>query len=449
MKTLLYGIGLMFSLNFLYAQTDALYISQSGNVGIGTTNPTNPLSVAGKANFDSIGIGTSTPNFPLSFSNAFGNKISLWYNPITGKQFGIGIQDKSLQMFTGDGGYITFGYGSSSNFNETMRIKSDGNVSIGATFTSQIINMIGGLTINGTGDTQILVAQNNTPGMAINANNSSFTLYDYVNNTWNASLTSSGGNITMPGTLTVNGSQQSYTIGNYLNSGRPSIQNSGWGTQTTTNVSINSAGVNLASCFNVYSDQRIKTNIEKSIPLNDMETLNQIEIVNYVYKDKIQYGNRTQKKVIGQQLERVYPTAVNHSTNIVPDIFRAVESATFNPNDQKLILSLQNHGLKVNEKIKLIMGKEQKIVTVHSVTQNTFTVDHNTQEERVFVYGREVSDFRTVDYDAISMLNVSATQALIQKVKQLEAENMEILKRLAKLEAEKAASKLNLSPSDR
>ncbi len=28
----------------------------------------------------------------------------------------------------------------------------------------------------------------------------------------------------------------------------------------------------------------------------------------------------------------------------------------------------------------------------------------------VFVYGREVNDFHTVDYEALSMLNVSATQ---------------------------------------
>jgi len=35
--------------------------------------------------------------------------------------------------------------------------------------------------------------------------------------------------------------------------------------------------------------------------------------------------------------------------------------------------------------------------------------------EKAFVYGRQVSDFRSVDYDAISMLNVSATQALYQQ----------------------------------
>jgi hypothetical protein len=39
------------------------------------------------------------------------------------------------------------------------------------------------------------------------------------------------------------------------------------------------------------------------------------------------------------------------------------------------------------------------------------------------VYGREVDDFRTVDYQAISMLNVSATQALLKRIEALEKEN--------------------------
>ena len=36
--------------------------------------------------------------------------------------------------------------------------------------------------------------------------------------------------------------------------------------------------------------------------------------------------------------------------------------------------------------------------------------------EEVFVFGREVKDFRNVDYDAIAMLNVSATQELNRRL---------------------------------
>ncbi|MCP4551438.1 MAG: hypothetical protein GY834_05235, partial [Bacteroidetes bacterium] len=43
--------------------------------------------------------------------------------------------------------------------------------------------------------------------------------------------------------------------------------------------------------------------------------------------------------------------------------------------------------------------------------------------DKVFVYGREVDDFHTVDYEAISMLNVSATQ---EQQRIIEAQQTEI-----------------------
>ena len=42
---------------------------------------------------------------------------------------------------------------------------------------------------------------------------------------------------------------------------------------------------------------------------------------------------------------------------------------------------------------------------------------------RVFVYGKEVNDFHTVDYEALSTLNISATQALVKRINDLEAQN--------------------------
>ena len=47
----------------------------------------------------------------------------------------------------------------------------------------------------------------------------------------------------------------------------------------------------------------------------------------------------------------------------------------------------------------------------------------------MFVHGSEVYDFRTVDYDGLTTLNISATQALYKKIKAQE-------KRIKKLEDE-------------
>ena len=57
--------------------------------------------------------------------------------------------------------------------------------------------------------------------------------------------------------------------------------------------------------------------------------------------------------------------------------------------------------------------------------------------ERLFVYGTEINDLLAVDYDAISMLNVSATQELSKqlddakaKIDRLEKQNQSLQSRL-------------------
>lgn len=72
-----------------------------------------------------VGIGTTAPGFPLNFSNALGDKISLYGN--SGAHYGLGIQSGLLQVHSDAAfAHIAFGYGSSSNFTERMRIINTG-----------------------------------------------------------------------------------------------------------------------------------------------------------------------------------------------------------------------------------------------------------------------------------------------------------------------------------
>jgi hypothetical protein len=174
---------LLLSVNSLYGQSDALFINDSGNVGIGTRSPGFPLTfpntlgdkislwgqsdvhfgfgiqgsllqihtdVAGsdiafgygqsdpnsfneimriKGN-GNVGIGTNNPGFPLTFPNTLGDKISLWGQ--SGVHFGFGIQGSLLQIHTDVAGSdIAFGYGQSDSFTETMRIRGNANLSVG------------------------------------------------------------------------------------------------------------------------------------------------------------------------------------------------------------------------------------------------------------------------------------------------------------------------------
>ena len=62
------------------------------------------------------------------------------------------------------------------------------------------------------------------------------------------------------------------------------------------------------------------------------------------------------------------------------------------------------------------MRKQEGIYAVLEVGEAAFRTAFQPATDKVFVFGREVNDFRTVDYEAIAMLNVSATQELARKL---------------------------------
>jgi len=85
--------------------------------------------------------------------------------------------------------------------------------------------------------------------------------------------------------------------------------------------------------------------------------------------------------------------------------------------------------------VRLISEKVEGIHEVLEVKKDKFRTAFKPEGEEVFVFGREVKDFRSVDYEAISMLNVSATQQIKKEkdaeVKALHDENADLKARLA------------------
>ena len=197
------------------------------------------------------------------------------------------------------------------------------------------------------------------------------------------------------------------------------------------NTSIFASHRIVAGEFNAISDARIKSIEGISNSKKDLETLSKIEVTNYHMIDK-SHGDKPFKKVIAQQVEEVYPHAVSKSTNSIPDIYQLAEC-------NNGIVRLKNN-LSEGEKVKLIFKNKETLSKVISANDNEFKIDSD-ETGKVFVYGREVDDFRTVDYEAISMLNVSATQELLKRIEALEdqnnvlkAQNSELMKLKSKME---------------
>ena len=184
-------------------------------------------------------------------------------------------------------------------------------------------------------------------------------------------------------------------------------------------ISIHTAGRVMSSGLHVFSDERIKKDISVSNSKEDLETISKIEISDYKYIDPVK-GTGDHKKVIAQQVEKHYPMAVKEGTEIIPDVFK---QATIKNGVIDLAFDC-----KVGDKVKLIYpGNDEEIVDVVEVNEDNVKVASDKTSD-VVVYGKEVDDYKTVDYDALAMLNISATQELHKIIKELKKE-IELLKK--------------------
>jgi hypothetical protein len=229
--------------------------------------------------------------------------------------------------------------------------------------------------------------------------------------------------------LVIIGTQDSTLSYGYLNNSGAVGTSSG-----TSGYSIYASGKIAATEFNAFSDEIIKNIKGISESKKDLETLNKIQITDYTFKDSIAKGNGTSKKVIAQQVKKVYPQAVSVITDVVPDIYAIAKIK-----DGRVILK---NTLEKGDRVKLVFDNRTEIVTVLQADEYGFNTSLK-DEGKVFVYGREVKDFHTVDYEALSTLNISATQELIKMINQqevqirdLKAENSNMSKRLSQTEAD-------------
>lgn len=329
----------------------------------------------------------------------------------------------------------------------TISVRSTGNVGIGTFTPQEQLSIMKGMNIDQNNNNQgaldygLKFGSNSGEGIASRRSDENSTNYhglDFYTNFSNRMSINTFGNVGIGTTnptqakLVVNGNVNG-SVGNfnYLQSGTPITGTNSTG--NSYNYSIYASNRIAASEFNAFSDSRIKDIKGVSDNENDLGTLSKIEITDYEFKDKIGKGNGQHKKVIAQQIESVYPQAVNKITDCIPDIYQLTTI-------ENSFVSLPKHNLKVGEKVKLIFDENQEIFEVLTISDLGFTVAHSEKinpnlhnQKTIFVYGHEVSDFRSVDYEALSMLNISATQALLKRLNEAEKKIIDLEKQQNKI----------------
>jgi hypothetical protein len=364
--------------------------SVSGNVGIGATAPGAKLEV-------NSGGGTTTS---LKLEHTGSNFI---VRPVSSGGTSTIIEN------TG-GGSLSINPGS-------------GNVGIGSTAAGAKLEVVTNIAA-GTG---ALISQFGSSALAgrIRFYDETATLGPIINfNAGNVGQITGAGNLALTPTGNVGIGTTTPTQAKFVVNGSATFTNlnarfynsAGNNGSTTTNRNLSAYFSDHIACgeLQVFSDQRIKNVVGVSDGKEDLATLMNIRVTDYTFKDTVAKGTNVIKKVIAQQVEQVYPQAVGTITDVVPDIYKLAEIT-----DGRIAIA---NTLKAGEKVRLVLADRTELVEVMAADAEGFSVDLKDNGQ-VFVFGREVSDFRTVDYEALSMLNISATQELVRMINGLKSEN--------------------------
>ena len=165
----------------------------------------------------------------------------------------------------------------------------------------------------------------------------------------------------------------------------------------------------------ITSDERIKKNI---VDINDDTALQKIlsiqpKIYNYIdYKKK---GTSNIYGFIAQQIKEVIPEAITLQTNYIPNIYDLGDYSSNIITTSNIDIS---NIINTSNIVKIIdnYGYEYKCNITSVISSNSFTIDKDINTSNVFIYGKEIDDFHSLDKSYIYTLNVCATQEISRKL---------------------------------
>ena len=407
-----------------------IYNNNGGNVGIGTTNPVSKLTISTPNNTDgfthisdggiilkeavggiSAAFGTSSPHTLRLIANGAA-VINL--DP-TGN-VGVGLTDPAFKMDISDRIRLRSGtYPAGLWLNDPANTATIGFLGVSDVDRMGLYgnNSSWGLLMNtNTGD----VAVGNIPAVAgykLTVNGGAY-LYGALKT--NSIETS--GDALVDGSLTVSGSYSKFFGHEYLfkDTGPYGELNN-----QTNNCSIVANQTVAGYWFVTFSDERIKNIIGKSNSAKDLETINALQVTDYTMKDKATYGNRQFKKIVAQVVEKVYPQVITKRVDFIPNVYQVTDK--IEKTGRGYLLHFANkHNIDSGAKklrIQVVNGKAMKEFEIASIPSNNEVeiIAGDLGADNVFVYGEQVNDFRSVDYEGLTTLNISATQELSNLIK--------------------------------
>ena len=187
--------------------------------------------------------------------------------------------------------------------------------------------------------------------------------------------------------------------------------------------------------YYVYSDERIKNNFENPDNSFLLQKIEDINLQKYEYIDKLNNGSGNIYGFKAQDIKNEIENCVNLSTEIIPNYFEMCQV------EDKKIKVKDNHDLVVGDIIR-IYDDNMKETKITNIEDNLLTVEEDINGNEVFLYGKEVDDFHSLNWDVINGVHIGATKELIRrlkdtesKVEKLENQMQNVLSRLEQMQS--------------
>ena len=176
-------------------------------------------------------------------------------------------------------------------------------------------------------------------------------------------------------------------------------------------VSAKFAGAVIATEYNTISDRRAKNNVAQISNEKAIDIIKNLRVASYQYYD----DQITRYGLIAQEVEEVFPECVKTINDFIPNIASYATvgtegSLTFD--EAKAFDEIVAPG----DLIKLINGNSIVCVKILKICKNVIWIDKNMYlylNESVFVIGKEVDDFKVIDYQYIIPLLIKTVQGML------------------------------------